>query len=263
MKGEQKSSHKVLEALGIAIQTVGTNDHVERLTDLISTLVRHDRVTVVRYSATARPEFVSHRNYSEAMVQKYLEVFYVYDPFYAYWRKHRKPGVVGLREWPETRGPYIADFLGESVISDELGVLLNDGPEWCLGIFLDRSSGRYSDLERKRLQDRFNVFAALHELDSRSRSAGFRRTAQPPAKGREPQSLATRKLRDGLWTDLSRRERELAQLILAGHPNTVIATKLGITTGTAKNHRHSIYNKLDITTERELFLQYIESISGI
>ena len=55
--------------------------------------------------------------------------------------------------------------------------------------------------------------------------------------------------------------RELAQLILAGHPNSVIATKLGITPGPAKNHRHNIYNKLDITTEREMFLQYVESIS--
>ena len=262
MKGELKSSSKVLDALGIAIQAVGSEGHVERLTDLIGALVRHDRVTVVRYSATARPEFVSHRNYSEAMVQKYLEVFYVYDPFYAYWRKYRKPGVVGLREWPETRGPYISDFLGKSFISDELGVLLNDRQDWCLGIFLDRSSGRYSDFERQRLQDRFQVFAALHDLDGRSRSAGFRRTTQVPAKGRDPQSLAAKILPLALWPELSQRERELAQLILVGHPNAVIATKLGITPGTAKNHRHSIYSKLDITTEREMFLQYIEHISG-
>ena len=61
-----------------------------------------------------------------------------------------------------------------------------------------------------------------------------------------------------LWPELSARERELVKLILAGHPTVSIARKLGITAGTAKNHRLHIYKKLDITTERELFLQYID-----
>ncbi len=46
------------------------------------------------------------------------------------------------------------------------------------------------------------------------------------------------------------------QLVLAGHPTAAIAERLGITVGTAKNHRRRIYEKLDITTERELFLQF-------
>ena len=54
------------------------------------------------------------------------------------------------------------------------------------------------------------------------------------------------------------RERELVQLILAGHPTATIAERLGIAVGTVKNHRRRIYEKLDITTERELFLQFFE-----
>lgn len=53
-------------------------------------------------------------------------------------------------------------------------------------------------------------------------------------------------------------ERELVQLILAGHPTANIAERLGITVGTVKNHRRRIYEKLDITTERELFLQLFQ-----
>ena len=62
----------------------------------------------------------------------------------------------------------------------------------------------------------------------------------------------------GLWPELSQRERELVQLVLAGHPTANIAERLGITVGTAKNHRRRIYEKLDITTERELFLQFFQ-----
>jgi DNA-binding CsgD family transcriptional regulator len=58
------------------------------------------------------------------------------------------------------------------------------------------------------------------------------------------------------------RERELVDLILAGHPSATIADRLRITLGTVKNHRRRIYDKLDITTERELFLQYFEHLSS-
>ena len=35
-----------------------------------------------------------------------------------------------------------------------------------------------------------------------------------------------------------------------------LAARLGIASGTVKNHRARIYEKLDITTERELFLHF-------
>ncbi len=41
-------------------------------------------------------------------------------------------------------------------------------------------------------------------------------------------------------------------------PISTIAQRLGITTGTVKNHRRRIYDKLDITTERALFLQFFQ-----
>jgi DNA-binding NarL/FixJ family response regulator len=52
-------------------------------------------------------------------------------------------------------------------------------------------------------------------------------------------------------------ERRMVKLVLEGHPATVIAKKLGTAYGTIKNHRLSVYRKLDITTERELFLNCI------
>ncbi len=92
------------------------------------TLAPHDKVTVVRYSATQRPEFVSSRNYSAALVREYLETYYIYDPFYADWCRNQHPGVVRLGVQPtQSRGPYVSEFLGESDICDELGVLLEDG----------------------------------------------------------------------------------------------------------------------------------------
>jgi DNA-binding CsgD family transcriptional regulator len=261
MLGERKTDQAIMKALAGAISGVGSNDHVERLADLIGALVPHDLITIVRYSTTQRPEFVSHRNFSDAMVRKYLDIYYVYDPFYGHWRKHQKPGVYPLNRLQakaQRRGIYIAEFLGQSVISDEVGVMLNDGPGWCLGIFLDRKKFSFTAKEIARLEAKFAIFASLHDLDTRSRSSNFMRTTQPPSLGREPLVPGVTFLPADLWPELSARERELVKLILAGHPTANIARKLGIAAGTVKNHRLHIYKKLDITTERELFLQYIE-----
>jgi DNA-binding CsgD family transcriptional regulator len=256
MLGENGANPRVLKALTAAIDNTGTPRHVACLIDLIAALVPHDRVTVVRYSVTEKPEFVSHRNYSDAMVAKYLDAYYIYDPFYAQWRKRRKPGVVRLED--KAREPYIAEFLGQSDISDELGVLLDDGPGWCLGIFLDRNRGRFSTSDMKRLKDRFSVFASLHALDIKSRTPGFKRTGQPHQPGGEPARQGAIRIGADSWPSLSAREREIVQLILMGHPTAGIAAKLKLAPGTVKNHRRNIYGKLDITTERELFLQYID-----
>jgi DNA-binding CsgD family transcriptional regulator len=255
--GESVPNPPVLRALAAAIDGIGSDRHVDRLIDLVGALVPHDKVTVVRYSVSERPEFVSYRNYSDEMVAKYLATYYLYDPFYAQWREQQKAGVVRLAA--PARGPYIAEFLGESVITDEVGVLLEDGPGWCLGIFLDRSKGRFSTRDVERLEARFPVFAALHALDIKTRQPSFRRTDQPSVPGQDPRLATALGLTDHLWPELSPREREIVRLILSGHPTAGIARKLRLSAGTVKNHRRNIYTKLDITTERELFLQYIDA----
>ena len=53
--------------------------------------------------------------------------------------------------------------------------------------------------------------------------------------------------------NLTPREAEITAFVMLGFPNDLIARKLGIGHGSVKNHRHRLYQKLDITTERELF----------
>ena len=243
------------KTLADAISATATDNHVDRLIDMIGAVVPQDLITVTRYSATRKPEFVKHRRYSDAMVARYLETYYVFDPFYAYWRRQRRAGIVplnGLADGEAKRGRYIAEFLAQSEICDELGILLEDGDDWCLGIFLDRSAAMFGEEEVERLRRRFPVFEALHATDTRTRAPDHRRTSAPEAMGDAPVSAI--QASETLWPELSARERELVALILQGYPNATIATKLGITAGTVKNHRARIYEKLDITTERELFL---------
>jgi DNA-binding CsgD family transcriptional regulator len=59
---------------------------------------------------------------------------------------------------------------------------------------------------------------------------------------------------------LTEREQEVVLLTLQGYPVVEIARRLGLSRGTVKNYRLAIYRKLDITTERELFGEYLAAM---
>jgi LuxR family maltose regulon positive regulatory protein len=49
----------------------------------------------------------------------------------------------------------------------------------------------------------------------------------------------------------SQREREVLRLIAAGMSNREIADRIFVTEGTVKNHAHSLYGKLNVTTRTQ------------
>jgi DNA-binding NarL/FixJ family response regulator len=51
---------------------------------------------------------------------------------------------------------------------------------------------------------------------------------------------------------LTRRRRQVANLVLRGFSNRNIAQKLGVTEGTIKVHLHAIYEKLEVHSRTEL-----------
>lgn len=78
----------------------------------------------------------------------------------------------------------------------------------------------------------------------------------------EPRLDPPRRVFERMYAQLSPRELDIIELVLHGHSTDAIAECLGLTRGTVKNYRRRIYSKLEISTERELFLAYIEALSG-
>ena len=58
---------------------------------------------------------------------------------------------------------------------------------------------------------------------------------------------------------LSKREFEVLELVSSGSDNAQIASKLGITTATAKTHLRNIYSKTDVRNRTELAVGYLIS----
>jgi DNA-binding NarL/FixJ family response regulator len=61
---------------------------------------------------------------------------------------------------------------------------------------------------------------------------------------------------------LSARESDVLRLVAAGHPNKVIALRLGISEKTVKNHLSTVFQKLDVTdrTQAALWAQRHEGM---
>lgn len=82
----------------------------------------------------------------------------------------------------------------------------------------------------------------------------------------ESRELATEQIEYGsaldryLDSSFTPRERDIVRLVLLGYPTSKIADRLGLSVNTIKNHKKRLYAKLDITTERELFLQFLASL---
>jgi DNA-binding CsgD family transcriptional regulator len=83
-------------------------------------------------------------------------------------------------------------------------------------------------------------------------------TPDPNPPGRAPVSG----LPASLARQLTDREQQVVLLTLRGWPVIEIAKKLNLSRGTVKNYRLAIYRKLDITSERELFGEYMAAVQA-
>jgi DNA-binding CsgD family transcriptional regulator len=241
--------HLLADGMANLLRSVGSHAYIDALIDIVGSLTGHDQVTVTRYHVGGRPDFVAYRNFSLAQVDRYLARFHEYDPFNSYWCSRQRPGVVALRSFTNDelkRGPYVAEFLHGSAIRDEVGLLIDDGPGTTLGVFLERSGRTFGRDDLERLTTAYPAISAAHSVQRRF-SRGVASVATEPSN---------------LWPELSSRERQIAELIVAGESSRRIAARLGLAAGTVRNHRLSLYGKLDITSEREVFTTYLRRLAG-
>ncbi len=62
---------------------------------------------------------------------------------------------------------------------------------------------------------------------------------------------------------LTAREQEIVRLLLAGHSTKSAARELDISDGTVKVHRKHIYQRLDVSSQSQLFQLFLEHVALI
>ena len=204
----------------------------------------------------------------DLLFDRYLAGHFGQDPFMQALGNGLGAGVWTLAEI--TRGPLDPDyrrrFYEASGWQEEVGLILPIHPGLTLVLFLGRLAKRraLSQGERARLDE---IFPLLHALCRQHWRQAAPWLAQSAAKGdgTRPDGASLRQAidegMDSLGAELlTRRERQVATLLLQGQDAETIAATLGIGIGTVKNHRKHLYGKLRIGSQGELFGYFLNHL---
>jgi DNA-binding CsgD family transcriptional regulator len=225
-----------------------------------------DLSMVMRYSRRSAPEYIIHDGLQSEHMDMYLKGLYRVDPIYKLCRQKRVHGVKDLAavSTPADRsGDYFNVFLRLTGMADDLVMLLPVEVETYIGVVYERKT-LFRSHEIAEIRTLYPLIESLHQVHQRVIRAKDRRAAAErsrqedtdPEPGLVPIDHKAA-LGSFLQRELTPRERDIVNLILMGYPSIKIAERLKLSLNTIKNHKKRMYLKLDITTERELFLAFV------
>ncbi len=262
-------AHSELDCLARAIGAVGKAGFYEHMARYLRKCLSYDNVIVVIFQGSAKPSIhykeIFGPNVFRYLESRYLPAAYLLDPVYHFHLKRGKSGVYRLLDIaPDQfrRSRYYNWYYGRIGITDEISVVMTIGGETTITISMgkDKSSGQMfsAKAENSLLRHEAVIMALLkaHWLTGAS---------PPPAK---PDSLSLAEslidaLRSGYNVMLSRRQAEVALLILQGHSSPSIGLHLGISPQTVKVFRKQLYGKCGLSSQAELFALMMPILEGI
>ena len=327
--------------LGDAARAIGTDKFHVALLAALKTLGPWDAANIVRWSRYAAPDFLYSEKFSVDLIERYMDGYYRFDPFFKWWRDAGAGGVLtlsGAMQPEDAKSVYFTEFFPLVEMTDIVGIYLPSVAHTAIALYLEIRKKHFPKAVVERIERWYPLLRGLHDahltrtfadlrlgggagtdravvvLDRDQRvvfaSPAWQEVAREHASFSDASALAER-LRtaeridtpagavfaerqqpesslapDGVMLVLERRaeaqapldfdvafktfatgkltprETQITRLMLAGYPTEAIAKTLGIGRGTVKNHRRRLYDRLDITTERELFSLFLEFLAN-
>jgi DNA-binding CsgD family transcriptional regulator len=222
---------------------------------------------ILAYQQHNRPGVLAHSLAGKDLklhVDNYLAGLYLLDPFYQAAANGLSSGFYKLDDlapddFYETE--YFLRYYQEGNINDDLGYCFALGDVGRPGdhIHISFASTRDEELGEKQIS-----FLREKEPVVRALVLKHLRLTDNAVLTR-PDSDLHRQLMQVMnefgSTILTNREREVLKLILHGHSSQSISEKLEIALRTVKLHRQNLYQKLDISSQAELFYLFIDSLT--
>lgn len=250
---------------------IGGTELPRALDRSLAQLVLFDMTVIFAYPDGDRPIYLHDGFYGHVPGQalgRYLSGAYLLDPFYTACARRVRPGLYRMRELAPD-----AFFVGEYVhspevhpcislesgsLAEEIGFMVPLAAGFMASYSLMRRHGRppFSEAELGLLRHVEPVVRQAIQLHWKDLRPSGPPRAVPRGAAMED---AFARFADTL---LSAREQRIVQMILRGHSSHSIAAQLGIAEGTVKNHRKSIYAKLEISSQQELFALFIRHLFG-
>lgn len=254
-------------AIAQAIGALESEDLPRLLVEALETLIDHDAALVIAYRLGRKP-FVLYEDLLAdehgVHVDGYLAGAYLLDPFYRASVEGTPSGLHRLSDVaPEgfLESEYYRSYYIRTLQSDEVCFLTDHPDGWVTNISLGRESGAppfdESDIEELRAAE-----PIVHEALRRHWAHRRQRHPESDAVSSLHAQVEAAVANFGRST-LTKREYEVAQLLLRGHSTRSSARELGIAQETIRLHRKNVYAKLDVASQSELFVLFIDSLAHI
>ena len=218
-----------------------------------------------------QPALLVHNGYNHSVTERTLNAYvrggYLLDPFYVACVNEHPAGLWRMSELaPDSffsSGFAISKDIHPCVSSDygtaveEVGFIMPLRPQVAIvySLMRNHSSGDFSAAEMGMLATMAPVLASVFGQHCRLRYADYLRDAAAEGVVLEDAFVEI------LQGQLTETQRYIAKLLLQGHSNASIARQLNISDGTVKVHKHNIYQRLEISTNAELFRLFIDYLA--
>jgi DNA-binding CsgD family transcriptional regulator len=249
----------IFGSLATAIEAIGKSDFYPAMTDYLRRCLDYDNVIVILFSGSAVPNVLYKKIYGpdvfRYVAEQYLPAAYLLDPIYHFHLKRGAPGLYRLLDVaPDQfrRSRYFKWYYGRIGITDEISVVLPVGKNATITISMgkDSSSGEaFSPKAEKCLRSHEPVIMSLL-------NAHWVASEAPPLVSARSMSIADTlvvAMRANHNVSLSKRQAEVALLILQGHSSLSIGLHLGVSPQTVKVFRKQLYRKCSLSSQAELF----------
>ncbi len=215
------------------------------------------------YHKDLPPKLLDHKISKEAytsQVDEYLEGPYREDPFFKISLSAPRNNCYRLSRLITGNfedSSYHRDYYGSTGTVDEAIIVtrLGDGSVVNISFMRLESHGEFSDGEYNWLYSVSQVIAELIELHTRREEFVESNLLKPGVDHHIQQGF------EYFGTSyVSEREQEVLELLLRGYGADTSAERLNISLETVRRHRKSIYKKLDVNSQADLFALFINTI---
>jgi len=243
------------------VDTLGSEQFLKELADTLCWQTQADDATVIIYEQGELPGIAYAKpleGAAETALNTYLTGPFLLDPFYRAAQHDNQFGVFRLVDLAPSgfrASEYYKTWYKSCGYQDECGLLIDLGDRSFINISMGllAPQARFSRKQARDLQDLFPMIEAMCKKHW----------------GGQLKSDDAISMRDRLHSSLgafgssvlTKRERQVIELVLLGHNTRLIAEKLGISIETVKLHRKHAYAKLDINSQAELFYLFMEALA--
>ena len=249
---------RLSEAIAPLLNSTGSLQFPTLLALALEQLVSYDSLIITRFAEQPVVEHIRYplKSFSDD-AQSYVSAAYLLDPFYRAAIDTRAKGFRTLSLLaPDgfSESEYYKLYYGKTRLGDECGYLIHLANSSFLNIGLCRltKNASFSDSETELLKASCPLIENLCQIHWDN---------QKEDGGQLNRQLELALANFGA-SKLTPRECEIAQLLLHGHSTQSMAEKLGISTETIKIHRKNSYEKLDISSQSELFNLFITALQS-